>query len=64
MGMIDSLQATMTKHISNTDSFKHQVKTKTEYSRILSDIKILNKQHENMNKALVKKEVTTLLSVI
>ena len=69
MGMIDGLEALMTKHISNTDSFKaktvkHQVNTKTEYSKILSDIERLNKQHENMNKVLVKnqEEVTTLKS--
>ena len=66
---IKDLEATLSKHVNNTNSFKentvkHQVKTRTENSKILSDIERLNEQHEKGNKALIEnqKEVTTLKS--
>ena len=45
--LIDVSEASMSKHISCNDPFKaktvkHQVNTKTEYSKILSDIERLN----------------------
>ena len=67
--MIDLLQASMSNHTSNTNSFKanivkHQVNTKTELAKVLSEVESLNKQHENVNKALIKnqKDVTSLKS--